>query len=565
MSHPAMPRSRDGSRRARKRQRRSRYVAAVTTSLLALGITGTALVHRAPDGGRGASTARTVSTRADQARLVCPPAPRLQATSGDKQFDPGRGVTWSRAVGAAVGDSTVRFASSALPLDSQAQTPTPTPSGTPSTSPSPTSAAPASGDQATEVPRPTGQTSPTASGGAGTSALPALDPATTAGSLELSQRSGLTPSMLVAEPENDAVPLVGGVALSVAAEGDLRGVSAAACTTPSENQWLVGGRAGEGTGSRVVVSNPWDTSATVNLKLLTKDGTLTPAVGTGIVVAPRTTREVLLRSLTPKQSVLAVGVSATGAPVTAFLVDQQLTGTTPGGVDVVSDSPPGKRQILLGRSGGAEASVLRLAVPGSREATVAFRIEDVDGTYVKPQAVTLPGGSSLDLDVSDGPESPSRLVVESDEPVLAALELTRRAGGTVDRTWMSSAALLSAPVVVPVPKAPGVSATLQVSGGPNASGTDGPVTIQRFDAAGKRLSDITVTVTPNGVVAVPQKALAGATTLVLRPAVPVYAALNLTGKGKDGQSTMFSSVAIPSPAGSRIDTVVQHAGPGDWP
>ena len=209
--------------------------------------------------------------------------------------------------------------------------------------------------------------------------------------------------------------------------------------------------------------------------------------------------------------------------------------------------------------------MLRLAVPGPREATVAYRIEDVDGTYVKPQAVTLPGGSSLDLDVTEGPEGPSRIVVESDQPVLAAQELIRRAGGSADRSWAPSAVLLSGSVLVPVPKAPGVSASLQVSGGPDASGTDAPLKVNRYDAAGKRLSDITVAVPPNGVVAVSAKALGEATTLVLRPAVPVYAALNLNGKGKDGRPTMISGVAIPGPAGSRIDTVVQHAGPGDWP
>ncbi|MGB5953217.1 MAG: DUF5719 family protein, partial [Ornithinimicrobium sp.] len=162
----------------------------------------------------------------------------------------------------------------------------------------------------------------------------------------------------------------------------------------------------------------------------------------------------------------AVHVIASGGPVTAYLGDRWLAGTTDQGWEVSGPTAdPATSHVITGvgdsalietaptpeaQAGETEASdrppvprpaTLRVAVPGVEPAVIQLRALTDEGTVDLPTDVRLlPGEEGADIELTDLPAGTSALAVDSDEPVVVALQLrsAESSEGRADIAWVPS-------------------------------------------------------------------------------------------------------------------------------
>ena len=246
-----------------------------------------------------------------------------------------------------------------------------------------------------------------------------------------------TRSELPLAVQADRSQLLAALQLTRTDDGDLAGLAASSCTAPAPSSWLVGGAVEAGRSGRIVLANPSRTTATVDLTLLTPDGAVQPPAGQDLAVAAGTTREVLLESLLPATAAVAVGVTARGADVAASLVETQLAGVLPQGVEQVAAQQASSSSTIAGVLAGTRPTTLRVANPGTEAAAVGWQVIGPDG--VVPPAgeavVTVPAGGvvdvPLDLTGASGPAGTVAVQVGSDRPVVAAVQITSPLGRPV--------------------------------------------------------------------------------------------------------------------------------------
>ncbi len=355
--------------------------------------------------------------------------------------------------------------------------------------------------------------------------------------------------------EADRSQLLAALQLTRTDDGDLAGLAASTCTAPADTGWLVGGAVEPGRSGRIVLANPSRTTATVDLTVLTPDGAVRPPAGQDLAVAAGTSREVLLESLLPATATLAVGVSSRGADVAAHLVETQIAGVRPQGVEQVVAQQPSTSSIVPGVLAAGRSIALRLANPGTETAAVGWQVRGPDGALVPTgeSVVTVPPGSVVDLPLDlAGPGATGAVAVHigSDVPVLGSVQMTwTRDEGRSERAWAvpapaieDQALALTAPV--------GVRTFLSLT---SEDGAD--VTVQHLDAAGQLVDDEREVVLPPGAV---ETSLVdpgvAAVRLVVTSGV-VHAALALTSQDEPRRPHTFFSVVpvqVPPPTTDEV-------------
>ncbi|MEO3932473.1 DUF5719 family protein [Micrococcaceae bacterium Sec7.4] len=280
-------------------------------------------------------------------------------------------------------------------------------------------------------------------------------------------------SVLSADAQGDRQPAAGAVLRYTAEDGDLRGSAAAACQQPANDLWLVGANTALGRTAVLNLSNASSSPATVSLDLFGAKGPLQAPGSRGLLVAPGTTRSVILAGLAPGQEQLSVRVRSAGGPVAAVIQQSVLRGLTPGGVEFIAPATaPALRQVvsgvdiqdpagladLTGKSGFADAGpALQIAVPGSADAVVAIKLFGRDGQKALPGGgvVTAKAGSVTQVSLAGVPAGPYTVAVSSDVSFTAAARVTRglKAEDASDFAWSAASARLGSQHVVPVPGA----------------------------------------------------------------------------------------------------------------
>lgn len=288
------------------------------------------------------------------------------------------------------------------------------------------------------------------------------------------------PVVVRAEPVDDLPVPVAGAAASVVTDGDLRGLSAASCSRPTSDAWLVGGSTALESSADLVVVNPGATAADVTVEVWGPSGPVDLAGGASVLVAPGEQRTVVLPGVAAEQRRLVVHVASAGGQVTAYLQDSLLDGFTPRGTDLVTaGSAPATTQVVPGiavsESGvdSVDAGALRLMAPDA-DGTVAVRLLGVDGDVALPgaEAVDLAAGEVTDVSLGGLAAGTYTAVVEADVPVVASAMITRT--GTpgeldeqprLERAW--AAATPSGTGVAAVPQ--GTEAMLALGAVPTGS------------------------------------------------------------------------------------------------
>lgn len=253
---------------------------------------------------------------------------------------------------------------------------------------------------------------------------------------------------VIADPDDDGQaiavatePLGGSPATSAAAsqyaatDGDLAGMTAAACTTAAHQHWLTGAITTPGTTAVLNITNPSATNSTVNLAVFDGNGQVEASGASGIVLAPGQTRSMLVAGLAPNQDSVAIQVSSSGGPVAADIQQHRLDGIVPAGVDTLQPATAGSTVVIPGltipddaddiaeTSGlDGQTPVLHLAATGAAaSATVTLR--GPDGPVELPgeaSAVDLAAGETTTVDFSGVEPGTYAVAIEADANVIAS-------------------------------------------------------------------------------------------------------------------------------------------------
>ena len=257
-----------------------------------------------------------------------------------------------------------------------------------------------------------------------------------------------------------------------ATDGDLQGSAAANCLQPSNDQWLAGASTTVGRTSVLVLSNASGSPATVSLELFGGKGQIQAPGSRGLLVAPGTTRSVVLAGLAPGEEQLSVRVRSTGGPIAAAIQQSVLRGLIPGGVDFITPgTAPAVRQVmtgvdiqdaagiaaLTGKAGYADAApALEITVPGPSDAVVEVKLYGRDGQKALPSGgvITAKANSITEVSLAGVPAGNYTVAASSDVSFVAATRITRglQANQPSDIAWAASGIRLGSQHVVAVPK-----------------------------------------------------------------------------------------------------------------
>ncbi|MDR6508312.1 DUF5719 family protein [Arthrobacter oryzae] len=288
----------------------------------------------------------------------------------------------------------------------------------------------------------------------------------------VSQRAVDSVSVLSADAVGNQQATAGAVMSYTATDGDLQGAAAAGCQQPANDLWLVGANTALGRTAVLNLSNASSTPATVSLDLYGAQGQIQAPGSRGLLVAPGTTRSIVLAGLAPDQEKLSIHARSAGGPVTAVIQQSTLRGLTPGGVDfIVPGAAPATRQVMSGvdiqdpaaakalaaKQGFADAAAaLQIAVPGPADAVVEIKLYGRDGQKALPGGgvVTAKGGSVTEVSLAGVPAGQYTVAASSDVSFAAAARVTRglKSDSATDFAWSPSSARLGSQHVVTVPR-----------------------------------------------------------------------------------------------------------------
>lgn len=296
------------------------------------------------------------------------------------------------------------------------------------------------------------------------------DPPSQAATLE-STVVGSEPQSFVAEPADRSRVDVAATGSSVAGAEDLSGFAASACRPALMESWLVSGSTVTGSSDLVVLANPGEVAAVVDLTVYGVGEPAIPPGGSSLVLAPMSQLVVPLSGLALGEDHPMLRVTATGAPVVAFLQSSITRTLVPGGVEqtgaIAAPEPspviPGVTVTTApvaddaGDTPGSSrvASLVRVLAPtAATNATVTVTAPGSTTPAIEPLTVSLPAGSPLEVELNGLAPGEYTVRVDAQSPVVAAVWQTTGFGAGSDFAWYAPAPELAAPTLFATPRGP---------------------------------------------------------------------------------------------------------------
>ena len=297
-----------------------------------------------------------------------------------------------------------------------------------------------------------------------------------------------------------------GAILARADSGELTGLSAAPCTAPSTSQWFVGVGAESTNRTELVLSNPDDTQAEVDLRFFGQTGRVVVPGSPGLIVPAHASRTVSLESLVAQAGPLSVWVRATSGRVSAMARDLRSVGLTPAGTDWHPASM-GPRQSLVipGVPEGAGARQLLVVNPDTNPAQVSIAVMGSSGSFapVGANQVTVPPESTATVPLDPGLAGQGAgISLSADRPVSATVVSTSAgkdedtgAAALPDIAVQPATQPLSQNGVSPIAAVTGADGTLMLS---NGGDTDTKVAFSVVNLSGVTLRKDSMLVPAHG-------------------------------------------------------------------
>ena len=229
---------------------------------------------------------------------------------------------------------------------------------------------------------------------------------------EIRSLGGLAPGLVAAQTTQDSFSAG-------------RGLASVACLGPDTSWWFVGGGSTAGRDSELVLVNPEDTPADVEVSISGPEGLVQTPRLRGLVVEPRSRIVVRLSREAPRLSATAWRVTVRSGRVVAALADRETDGFVPRGADwIPASADPSTRVLIPGVAGGAGGRQLLVHAPGDLSATVRLRLITADGAFV-PSAVPeidVPGGAVVSVSMDDALQGEDATIdLVSDVPIVAGV------------------------------------------------------------------------------------------------------------------------------------------------
>jgi hypothetical protein len=261
-------------------------------------------------------------------------------------------------------------------------------------------------------------------------------------------------------------------------DDDLAGFTASACRPPQMESWIVGGDTETGTTGILLIANPGDVNATVQITVHGVAGAVTPPGAEAVPIPARTQVALPLAGLAGGEQSPVLRVTATGAPVRASLQSSIVRTLDPGGIDNQSAVRPATDQIIAGVrivGGAAEtegaSTIARVLSESDTSATITVTEAGSGATPARaPETVDIEAGMPVEVDLGGLDEGDYTVRITAVAPLVAAVWQTTGFGAGADFAWHTPAPPISQATLVAVPK--GDDAALSI-----ANPSDDPVTV----------------------------------------------------------------------------------------
>ncbi len=212
--------------------------------------------------------------------------------------------------------------------------------------------------------------------------------------------------------------------------GQGRGMASTACAPAASEFWFVGGGAIAGRKTRVLLVNPDDTAASVDVIVHGPDGVIDAPAGRGLIVPATDRVTIQLDILAPGVNATAFHVIARTGRIGASVDDEQRSGLASVGTDWIPQSVgPATKVYIPGIINGVGARVLSIVSTSENDANVNVRVMSSEGTYepAERNSFTVTSGGVVTVDMAPAlPQTPdgtlpATLELTSDQPIVAGM------------------------------------------------------------------------------------------------------------------------------------------------
>jgi hypothetical protein len=229
--------------------------------------------------------------------------------------------------------------------------------------------------------------------------------------------------------------------------GQGRGMASTACAPAASEFWFVGGGAIAGRKTRVLLVNPDDTAASVDVIVHGPEGIIDAPAGRGLIVPAADRLTVQLDVLAPGINATAFHVIARTGRIGASVDDEQRSGLASVGTDWIPQSVgPATKVYIPGIINGVGARVLSIVSTSDNDANVTVRVMSAEGTYepAERNSFTVTAGGVVTVDMAPAlPQTPdgalpSTLELTSDQPIVVGMRQFFGGKRVQDETSFSS-------------------------------------------------------------------------------------------------------------------------------
>ncbi len=339
---------------------------------------------------------------------------------------------------------------------------------------------------------------------------------------------------------------------SRANSGSLGGLMAAPCGAPNTEQWFVGVGATDDYRTDLVLTNPDEGQAEVDLRFYGRTGLVVVPGSPGLVIEGRSSRTVSLRSLVTAEGPLTVAVRSSAGRVSAMALDRRSVGLEPRGADWQSSAlPPATTSIVPGVPGGPGPRELVVVNPGSTRAEVSVELLGIEGAFAPAgaEAVVVQPESTASLDLGPGlAEQTASVRLTSSQPVTAAVHAASAEPGEQPDVAVASTALpINRAGVVPLASVSGIESELTLS---NAGPAQASVSFELLTYTGTSLRTDDIVLIPGGTASRRLNVTAPAFLVVRAPiGSAVFGGVSFTGSAGGIAGLTAMPIGSPDQAG----------------
>jgi Family of unknown function (DUF5719) len=257
------------------------------------------------------------------------------------------------------------------------------------------------------------------------------------------QQSGVT-SPVVISADGSMASASSAVIVGDVMDGPEVGLKAAPCLAPATSHWFSGLGATDADRTDLILSNPDDAQAQVDLRFYGRSGRVAVPGSPGVLIRAHESRTVSLSSLVEVEGVLSVAVQASEGRVTAVAKRTQTDQLKPAGVEwQIPSASPSTVVVIPGVPEGPGERELVVTNPSRTRARVAVQILGFQGPYEPSGAASLdvPPESTATVSLEDGlARQAASVKLTSNLPVTGSVTSTSRRGGAgIDLAVQSAA------------------------------------------------------------------------------------------------------------------------------